>query len=88
MAVAIEDLHEVVHYRGRDVCSCGDFNCASLDVRPRKPIFNSEIREAVANAYRGYAWRVRVSHMSDEQVFVIFQRLKNKKSKLIKEIQQ
>jgi len=72
------ELHEVVHYRGRDVCSCGDFNCASLDVRPRKElVFNGDLRNAVANAYRGYAWKVRVSHMSDEQVYVIFQRLKS-----------
>lgn len=77
MAVAIEELHEVVTYRGRDVCSCGDFNCASLDARPHpRPIFNGHLRTAVANAYPGYAWKVRVSHMSDEQVYVIFQRLK------------
>lgn len=77
MATAISELHEVVNYRGRDVCSCGDFNCASLDVPTKKPVLNGELRNAVANAYRGLAWKIRVSHMSDEQVYVIFQRLKN-----------
>ena len=81
MAVAIEELHEVVTYRGRDVCSCGDFNCASLDVRPRtKPVFNGELRNAVANAYSGLAWKIRVSHMSDEQVFAIYQKIKTTNS--------
>jgi hypothetical protein len=77
------ERHEVVNYRGRDVCSCGDFNCASLDVRPlqKKPNMNGHLRNAVANAYRGYAWQVRVSQMSDEQIYVIFQRLK-KQNKL------
>lgn len=76
--MAVTELHEVVHYRGRDVCSCGDFNCASLDV-PRQPkiIFNGELRNAVANAYSGLDWKRRVKYMSDEQIYVIFQRLKN-----------
>jgi len=77
--MALNNLHEVVHYRGRDVCSCGDFNCAALDVRPRpaKPIFNGELRVLVAKAYDGNRWLDRVKNMSDEQVFAIFQRLKN-----------
>jgi hypothetical protein len=76
--MAMTELHEVVHYRGRDVCSCGDFNCASLDV-PKQPkiVFNGELRNAVANAYRGPEWKRRVQRMRDDEIYAIFQRLKN-----------
>lgn len=67
------NLHEVVHYRGRDVCSCGDFNCASLDVRPRsKPSVEGNMRAALASMYPGPGWARKVRNMSDAQVFAIY----------------
>lgn len=73
------ELHEVVQYRGRDVCSCGDLNCASLDVRPRpKPfIFQDPTRHAVYMAYpHSDNWLARVRTMNDNQIFAIHNRLR------------
>lgn len=70
------ELHEVVHYRGRDVCSCGDFNCASLDVRPRKiPSVDGHRRAVLASAFPGPRWAHKVRNMSDAQVFAISTKL-------------
>lgn len=69
------EKHEVVHYRGRDVCSCGDFNCASLDARPSqpsRPYLDGYQRVALAALYPSPAWARRVRRMSDEQVFAIY----------------
>lgn len=81
MAVAIEELHEVVTYRGRDVCSCGDFNCASLDVRPRpKPSVQGNMRAVLASVYPGARWARKVRNMSDAQVFAIYNKIKTTNS--------
>ena len=76
MAVAIEELHEVVTYRGRDVCSCGDFNCASLDVRPRSmPSLEGQRRVQLASLFPGPRWARKVRNMSDRQVFAIYNKM-------------
>lgn len=78
MAVAIEELHEVVTYRGRDVCSCGDFNCASLDVRPRpRPSIEGSMRAQLASMYPGVGWARKVQNMSDAQVFAVYNSVKS-----------
>lgn len=78
--MATEELHEVVQYKGRDVCSCGDLNCASLDVNPTLnttgPLNESPERLFLMDAYPNAKWRTRVRRMSDAQVTAVYLRLK------------
>lgn len=71
--------HEVVNYRGRDVCSCGDFNCASLDIRPPKlqqSLRYPQEQAAVLAAYPSQRWQSKVSKMDDIQLIAVYLRLK------------
>lgn len=73
-------LHEVVEYRGRDICSCGDQRCSSLGYHPRKVIGMAvttiKKREAVLAAFPSKKWRDKVDKMSDKQVIAVYFRLK------------
>lgn len=74
------EKHEVVQYKGRDICSCGDFNCASLDTRGRPfdgIYIESPERQAVKAAYKkSRRWITKVNKMDDDQVIAVYLRLK------------
>lgn len=78
--MATEEMHEVVQYKGRDICSCGDHNCASLDYYPTArvdvPMIESPERAFLMDAYPNAKWRTRVRRMSDSQVIAVYMRLK------------
>jgi hypothetical protein len=77
--MATIEVHEVVNYRGRDVCSCGDFNCASLDTHILlKPNLVGHMRNAIYSAYApSYTWLARVKTMNDQQVYAVYTRLQS-----------
>lgn len=71
------ELHEHVEYKGRTICSCGDYNCASLDIPPSPSGTESRERNAIMSAYPTQAWKKKVRGMPDNQVTAVYLRLKS-----------